>query len=1061
LSKRRDLEVVITTRDELDKGLQQAANNVKQFTKTVDAALSAVAWGALTKKIVDIGDAATQVYTSQQRALSGLSSMATAFGRDADAAQKAAQDLAGDGILPLTTAASGLRNMLGELPLDQATQLMSIFMDRAAVGRAESVGFAQAVENLAESFKTESSELGNMSGMTENWSQIIEVGAQKLGKHTDELSKAERAQAKYLGVVELSRPYMGMATQATQGLAGAQMELESSTKELTASIGEALAPAVASYDRTAADAAKSVAEWVKQNQEAVRTTALMSGGAAGAVAGLTTLITTVRMLAAAAGGGWAGLALLAVTALGGAMGGYAAEVAVASEEAARQKEKLTGLVGEYNRLKDILDDSTKSQDDHRKASEELRKVLAELETINPDLVAGFQLQRDQLEQTNAVLDEQIGKWERLKEKALQAIAGSTPATWLASKAYGALTGSDKTPEEQAKDLLDKLSNEADMYRQDLLGQGVLSAAEIEAKVQEKYGPLIRAAQGKWLSLQGPATTYDPENAIQELGTRPAGYVPPGPNTGGGDTGGTKLDPYRDALRYVDHLKAMGQLTAQQEIAMLEQVRSQHASTAEQIMDIDERIYKAKAALSDKEKSDAEAERAAKVEAATKLLDHQLRMNQIGTAAEIKSLQEILSTYQLTAEERMAIEERLQEAQQRYAAEIGQQISDQMKADQAAADQRVRNALAAINHQERMGQLSKEQEIASLEEHLQKESQYYKEHADERWAIEERIYGLKDQIRQDDLQKEKEAQQKAAEAREKAEQKVTAAIQSLRALLRQEEEQDLAAVQKRQKSEESAIQSTVDGLREQLNLLEQQNREEDRAIKLAELRAKLKQAQDSGPLEEFITADGRRIWRNAQAEELQQQLADAERDNAREQERQKLQDRIDAAQAQLDAMRNSHQQELDARRQFWTDLLGLDDTQLANIVSQTEAQMGTDGWYGTMEKWLSQAATITNTKVSNITSDLARVVSEVEKAQTSLLKFQAMEAITVPAPVTIPATAGSSSTVGDVTVINNVNGASDPAATAQAVGAATAKAGQQVMDWMEARAAATLHLRSSK
>jgi hypothetical protein len=437
------------------------------------------------------------------------------------------------------------------------------------------------------------------------------------------------------------------------------------------------------------------------------------------------------------------------------------------------------------------------------------------------------------------------------------------------------------------------------------------------------------------------------------------------------------------------------------------------------------------------------------------------MNQIGTAAEIKSLQEILSTYQLTAEERMAIEERLQEAQQRYAAEIGQQISDQMKADQAAADQRVRNALAAINHQERMGQLSKEQEIASLEEHLQKESQYYKEHADERWAIEERIYGLKDQIRQDDLQKEKEAQQKAAEAREKAEQKVTAAIQSLRALLRQEEEQDLAAVQKRQKSEESAIQSTVDGLREQLNLLEQQNREEDRAIKLAELRAKLKQAQDSGPLEEFITADGRRIWRNAQAEELQQQLADAERDNAREQERQKLQDRIDAAQAQLDAMRNSHQQELDARRQFWTDLLGLDDTQLANIVSQTEAQMGTDGWYGTMEKWLSQAATITNTKVSNITSDLARVVSEVEKAQTSLLKFQAMEAITVPAPVTIPATAGSSSTVGDVTVINNVNGASDPAATAQAVGAATAKAGQQVMDWMEARAAATLHLRSSK
>jgi hypothetical protein len=506
---------------------------------------------------------------------------------------------------------------------------------------------------------------------------------------------------------------------------------------------------------------------------------------------------------------------------------------------------------------------------------------------------------------------------------------------------------------------------------------------------------------------------------------------------------------------------MGQLTAQQEIAMLEQVKAQHAATAEQIMDIDERIYKAKAALSEKEKVDAEAARAAKVEAATKLLDHQLRMNQIGTAAEIKSLQDILSTYQLTAEERMAIEERLQDAQQRYAAEVGQQIADQLKADQAAADQRVRNALGVINHQERMGQLSKDQEIAALEEHLQKESQYYREHADERWAIEERIYSLKDQIRQDDLQKEKEAQQKAADAREKAERQVATAMQGLRDVLRREQDQDIADIQKRQKAEETAMQAKVDGLRQQLNLLEQQNREEDRALKLAELRAKLKQAQDSGPLEEFITASGQRVWRNAQAEELQQQLADAERENARELERKKLEDRISAAERQLEAVRSNNQRELDDRRQFWTELVGLDDTELAKVVSQTESQMGTDGWYGTMEKWLSQAATITNTKVSNITSDLARVVSEVEKAQTSLLRFQAMEALTVPAAATIPATSGSTTTTGDVTVINNVNGASDPEATAQAVGAATTKAGQQVMDWMEARAGASLYLRSTK
>lgn len=60
------------------------------------------------------------------------------------------------------------------------------------------------------------------------------------------------------------------------------------------------------------------------------------------------------------------------------------------------------------------------------------------------------------------------------------------------------------------------------------------------------------------------------------------------------------EAYRSELERIEHRRHMGQITAQEEIAELARVKREYAKTAEQIMDIDERIYDARQALREQE-----------------------------------------------------------------------------------------------------------------------------------------------------------------------------------------------------------------------------------------------------------------------------------------------------------------------------------------------------------------------------------------------------------------------------------------------------------------------------
>jgi hypothetical protein len=83
----------------------------------------------------------------------------------------------------------------------------------------------------------------------------------------------------------------------------------------------------------------------------------------------------------------------------------------------------------------------------------------------------------------------------------------------------------------------------------------------------------------------------------------------GGNSGvGGNGGGTsesyKNEPLQDALRLLQHKKQMNEISLQDEIAYLKAVRDKYVNNGEERMDIEERIYTAEKALMDKQLQDS-------------------------------------------------------------------------------------------------------------------------------------------------------------------------------------------------------------------------------------------------------------------------------------------------------------------------------------------------------------------------------------------------------------------------------------------------------------------------
>jgi len=239
-------KAVTSAQRDADSAAQKLASSHQGLFTTFTAATLAAngiisSLGTIRQTLTD----SVQAATNYQNAMTGLSSYAQAFGVSADSAKQAVQQLSNDGLVPVTTSANALKNLLSTgIGLDKSIQLMDVFKDRAAFGRAATVDYGTAVQNLSEFFKTGRSQLGDLNGVTTNYNQLIAIGAQQMGVNASQLNEAGKYQAAYLGLLQDSVPALGDAAAYAQTFAGRQAQLTYEINQTEVALGSALQPAI-------------------------------------------------------------------------------------------------------------------------------------------------------------------------------------------------------------------------------------------------------------------------------------------------------------------------------------------------------------------------------------------------------------------------------------------------------------------------------------------------------------------------------------------------------------------------------------------------------------------------------------------------------------------------------------------------------------------------------------------------------------------------------------------------------------------------------------------------
>jgi len=135
----------------------------------------------------------------------------------------------------------------------------------------------------------ENSVLSDAAGVQKNISKMYQEHAEKIGKTTDSLTQAEKAQAVYNGIMNEATMFMGSAAEVASGYQGQQAQLKAVNLELSRTIGEAMIPSLTQYGSLQLSITKVLTEFIKNHK----------GATSGVITFTTTLLAMVVALTTA------------------------------------------------------------------------------------------------------------------------------------------------------------------------------------------------------------------------------------------------------------------------------------------------------------------------------------------------------------------------------------------------------------------------------------------------------------------------------------------------------------------------------------------------------------------------------------------------------------------------------------------------------------------------------------------------------------------------------------------------------------------------------------------
>jgi hypothetical protein len=246
--------------DNVFKGVQKNINDLSESiqSSSKSASLLTGAIGGLVASITNFGLSIVQSGINNligffsdsvnaavefEKSMTTLDIIAPRFGINADQARKAAQQLGKELRIGVGPAAEGLQNLLKSgLNLEQATELMRRFTNEAITGKSSSISLAQAVQNLTFAYTTNNSALGNLSGISENFSDIIQRGRESLLAQGVAAEEITEDMAKYQGMIELTNLTLGSSEKFTGTFIDKQAELNLKFEDAKTKLGLGLLP---------------------------------------------------------------------------------------------------------------------------------------------------------------------------------------------------------------------------------------------------------------------------------------------------------------------------------------------------------------------------------------------------------------------------------------------------------------------------------------------------------------------------------------------------------------------------------------------------------------------------------------------------------------------------------------------------------------------------------------------------------------------------------------------------------------------------------------------------
>lgn len=692
------------------------------------------------------------------------------------------------------------------------------------------------------------------------------------------------------------------------------------------------------------------------------------------ITGLKALFTLTTAEIAAAGGALAVLtnpavlATAAVLALGVAWISYTGAQEKARQEAERKGQTLLTLHGEYERLSQVMSESTTKEEAHTRAAEEQRKVIKQIGELFPELVKRWD------EHGNAV---ELNT-EKVKANTKAIEDNDRAKTTSALKAAKA----DVDAANRNIEFLEKRRRELD-------GAQGFAVAGMKQGIDQKIAEQRRnreAATSEWLKaytiLYGEGDIYGPIPDIPASGPAGGKQYDPDAAKRVDEAEKARIAAIRDQMDLMRHLVAMDDSrvdTAQEQLTWLERIRATLGTTR----DLDEAIHKLESEIVRQPLAEqiAAFERRKQLGEVTARQEQQFYEGLVANAEALHLTEKERLEYQVQGAlaKRAADKETFDQLISNYHYQVD--MTDASTKQQLEALRVIRDQFATDAKEKRQLNL----EVHRLEKQLQQETHDSKLAEVEfdaivhRWTNDQKLAALKAYLatakdltaaQQRELQKTVASME--TQSQESRQNKLLGLLREgyeterkiRERQLRDEQDKETAAKEKAIKDATKHYEDALSPLKSQLETMQDQTRELERQKRLLEmqkaLREKDQEITDAKAIKNRVVVESggllgfrlRRTYDEAKVRELEKDraklaadLADEQAKQQRERDQEAVQDRIKALETERDARLKALNTELsDMRREHakqLTDLGNYFDDRLS--AQNLKLELERSGW----------------------------------------------------------------------------------------------------------------------